>query len=308
MRSQALGLAEAIGLPFVEKRIAVPRTRWRALRDLLAPTHEGLDPSGDRLEPPWPRLLIACGRRSVGPAIAVRRAAVGATRVIYIQDPMVSPRHFDLVVPMRHDGLRGANVFSVDTALHRIRPTVLIEAAALGGRLKGNAPLLLGVLLGGSTRGTRARAGSGEALGRLLRHVHARSGARVVLTPSRRTGDAVRGALLAELGDAPWYEQWDGEEPNPLLGILAGADRLIVSGDSVSMVSEALATGRPVHVLPEDRPSRRRAAFVEALRRRGLISLLEGDDLDWSHASPGPVDATPGVAAEVARRFLVQPS
>jgi mitochondrial fission protein ELM1 len=302
MRSQALGLAEALQVPFVEKRIVVPR--WRALRDLVAPSLAGLDPSGDPLAPPWPRLLIACGRRSVGPAIAVRRSATGATRVVYIQDPKVSARHFDLVVPMRHDGLHGSNVLSVDTALHRIRPDVLAQAAGVGERLKAEAPLLVAVLLGGATRRRHVRAGTAEALGRLLRNVHGRSGARVVLTPSRRTEDEVRRALLAELGNLPWYWQWDGEEPNPLLGILAASDRLIVSGDSVSMVSEALATGKPVHVLPEERPSRRRAAFIEALRRSRLISCVEGSDLDWSHASPGPVDATPAVAAEVARRFL----
>ena len=55
-----------------------------------------------------------------------------------------------------------------------------------------------------------------------------------------------RHALAAK----PFGTLWDETGDNPYFGILALADRLIVTAESISMISEALATGRPVHVLP----------------------------------------------------------
>ena len=74
---------------------------------------------------------------------------------------------------------------------------------------------------------------------------------------------------------------------------------LIVTGESISMISEALATGRPVHVLPLEGHGRRHDAFLTRIAARRFVSVMEGDDLDWSFAGPGPVNATPVVAARI---------
>ena len=50
----------------------------------------------DPLKPPWPDLLIATGRHSVAASILVRRLSRGKTRTVQIQNPVISPRHFDL--------------------------------------------------------------------------------------------------------------------------------------------------------------------------------------------------------------------
>src|SRR5579875_2269439 len=89
MASQALGLAEATGFPFVEKRLAI-RQPWAALppQAWLFPLR-AIGPRGDALRPPWPDLVIACGRLAAMPALAVRRAGRGRTIAAQIQDPRV---------------------------------------------------------------------------------------------------------------------------------------------------------------------------------------------------------------------------
>jgi uncharacterized protein len=308
MRSQALGLAEALGLPFTEKRIRL-RAPWSWLPGHLAlAALSGLDPAHERLTPPWPRLVISCGRRSVAAAIAVRRAAAGRTIAVHIQDPHVPVRHFDLVVAMRHDGLAGDNVLVVDTALHRVSPDKLRAAAEeWRSRLRTGGEPLLGVLLGGRNRHYAWTAERVGQLAAILRRAHDEHGMAVFVTPSRRTEAHVTAELAARFAGEPWLAIWDEAEPNPYFGLLALADRLVVTGDSVSMISECLATGRPVHVLPLAGRGRRHEAFLEGLVERRLVSLADSDDLDWSWAGAAPVDATPEAAARVNRLLAAAP-
>src|SRR3954452_9802179 len=65
MASQALGVAEAAGLPFIEKPLAVLRPwLWAAPLLWVAPLHavtqsDGTQ-AGRRLTPPWPDAVIGC--------------------------------------------------------------------------------------------------------------------------------------------------------------------------------------------------------------------------------------------------------
>lgn len=299
MRSQVIGLAEAIGLPFVEKQITL-RAPWSWLPGHLCPfALSGLDPAADRLEPPWPRLLISCGRRSTAASIAVRRRAGGRTVTVHIQDPQVPPTAFDLVIPMRHDGLSGGNVFSVDTALHRMSAKALAEAERTWrGQLKPQGGKLLGIVLGGANRHYRFTPAIVAALRSTIGRAHDQ-GYDVIVTPSRRTGPEVMNTLKQAFGDESWYSQWDGESDNPYVGILALADRLVVTGESVSMVSEALATGHPVHVLPLEGHGRRHELFLANLAEREMVSRIDDAELDWSWSGCPPADATPQAAQRV---------
>src|SRR4051812_16326708 len=79
MASQALGLAEASGLPFIEKRLAIrPPWRWLPPQLWIAPLNAATE-AGRPLRPPWPDLVIGCGRNTARPALAVRYASGGRT-------------------------------------------------------------------------------------------------------------------------------------------------------------------------------------------------------------------------------------
>jgi mitochondrial fission protein ELM1 len=259
-----------------------------------------LDPAGDPLAPPWPRLLVACGRRSIGPALAVKRLSGGRTVAAYVQNPEFAGRHFDLVAALPHDGVAGPNVVTLRTALHPITPARLILAGAeWRHRLAPRGEGLIGALLGGDNSGYRLSAAVMARLAALLKRAHREHGYSVVITPSRRTGDQAKRILAQALAGSAWASIWDGEGPNPYLGILALSERLIVTGESISMVSEALAAGRPVHVLPLEGKARRHDAFLARIVDERLVSLIDGDDLDWDFGGQKPVVST----AEPARRI-----
>ncbi len=288
--AQAVGLAEALGWPF-ETVVVRPRPPWSWLPAHCQPP--GLLRGGlERpLGPPWPDLLIACGRRSAAVALAIRRASAGAVFTVFVQHPRAPARHFDLVVAPRHDGLAGPNVVATRAALHRVTPQKLAAAAtAWRGRLGG---LRVAVLLGGRTRSHRFSRASIASLAAGL----AGLAGPVAVTPSRRTDAGAVAELRARLPGA-WF--WDGAGENPYLGMLALARHIVVTEDSVSMTSEAIATGKPVYAARMAGGNRRLARFQAALIADGIVRPFDGGLAEWRYE---PVNETPRIAEEIRRRM-----
>jgi hypothetical protein len=298
-RTQARGLAEAVAPGAEEKTIGLKAPWSLAPPWLWGLTLRGLDKTKDVLAPPWPDLVVSCGRRAAKAAIAVKRASGGRTLAVHIQNPLAPLREFDLVIAMRHDGIDGPNVMQIDTALHDVTPAVLGQAAEAWRARFGHLPRpLTGVLLGGSTRRHPFGVEQAKDLARRLEAV--RDGGGLAITPSRRTPADVKAALReAFAGDAGVY-LWDEQGDNPYRGILALSDRLVATGDSVSMVSEAVASGHPTAVFDLGGGARH-ARFIENLVQRRLAVRL-GDEAFLPPAGEG-ANATPA-AIEAVRRLI----
>ena len=284
MRTQARGLAVAVADHVVEKTVQ-GLFSWSA---------------GDRLAPPWPDLVITCGRRSARHGLAVKRASGGATLAVHVQDPRGRADAFDLVIAMRHDAISpGAKVLLVDTALHDLTPHALATAGETWRpRLAGLGRPLVGAVVGGDLKGRPFTLADGRRLLAGLNRV--RQGGALAITPSRRTPASVLTLLRQALADDPAVFLWDQTGDNPYRGILALADRLVVTSDSVSMVSEALSTPHPVEVFDLD--FRRHQGFIQGLVDQGLVRRFVGDPAP--PAARAPVNATFEAAAVV--RALLQ--
>ena len=289
---QAEGLAAAVGRSH-EVRVVRLRRPWCWL-----PAHRqapGLLRAGlvERLGPPWPELLITCGRKSAAVSVAIRRAARGRCFTVHIQNPRAPLRHFDLVVPPRHDGIAGPNVLATRVALHRLTPEALAAAGETWRDRLG--ALNVAVLLGGRSRSHRFTPETVEALANDLAGLEGP----IAVTASRRTEPGVIAALRARL---PHARFWDGAGCNPYLGMLALARHIVVTEDSVSMTSEAVSTGKPVYAARMAGGNRRLARFQAALREEGIIRPFEGRLAEWRYE---PINETPRVAAELLRRMAV---
>ena len=300
MVSQVLGLAEALALEIVEKHLVI-RAPWRWLppeawvRPLAA-----LAPESDRLEPPWPDVVIGCGRMSIAPALAVRRASAGRSFAVQLQKPAWSSRCFDLVAAPRHDHVTGDNVILTRGALNRVTPARLeAEAARFRTDLAHLPRPLVAVLLGGDNAVYRLTERVAVELAEGLAAMCRSAGAGLAVTPSRRTGARALELIREHLRETPAVI-WEGGGANPYYGYLALADAVVATSDSVSMVSEACATGKPVHVFELEGGSAKFREFHRGLRRDGVTRPFEGRLEQWSYE---PLDDTARVAAEVRRRL-----
>lgn len=298
--SQGRGLAEALGLEPVFKRV---RASWpwqrlpgRFWLNPLARLAEG----SDRLDPPWPDVVISCGKIAAPLAAAMRRAGGGRIKAAHIQNPLMGLERFDVVVAPRHDRVRGDNVVSTIGAIHPVTPEKLGSAALRWAPVFASLPRpLVGVLIGGSngrfTLDASTMADFATRLGALSRQ----HGAGLAVTPSRRTGKTNEAVLAQALAGLPAFT-WDGQGENPYLGILAVADLLVVTEDSVSMTSEALATGKPVYVVRLPGDSARLRRFQDDLIAEGYTRPFTGALERWSYTPP---DDTARAARMCRQRF-----
>jgi len=305
MEIQCLGLAEALGLDPVVKRVA-GRKPLRWFTPWLRPWPIGnLRASSSPLAPPWPDLIIASGRQPIAPALKIRqlaRRAAPPKRVflLQIQHPAFDPWRFDLIVLPQHDPLRRANVLTTLGSMHRVTPARLAAASQrFAGLAEGLPRPLAGVLLGGNSRWHRFTVARGAALGAELAAMARASGCGLLLTASRRTPPETLEALLAPLQSVA-HRLWDGAGANPYYGILALADLLVVTEDSVNMTSEAVAAGKPVLVAAMEGGKPKFTRFHAEMRAQGYTRSFAGRFESWAQR---PFDEPSQVAAEVKRRL-----
>lgn len=302
MRSQARGLASVVAAN-VEEKVIQLRPLWRHAPAGTPGLLHGLKPSADALRAPWPDLVVSCGRRAGAVALALKAKSGGRFKLVHVQDPQTAPRGFDLVIAMPHDRVAGPNVLKVGTALHDVRPERLAAAAQVWGpRLAALPRPYVGVLLGGSTQKIEFDLEEADRLQAGLARLQATTGGSLLIVPSRRTPRAVARYFQTMARAFPGVWAWSGEGDNPYLGVLALADRLVVTADSVSMISEALTTPAPVEVfmLPV---RERHANFVFGLFDRALAAPFTGDARP---AAPRQIVDATAQAALAVRRLLAR--
>ncbi len=294
LQAQALGLAEAAGLT-PELRVLAPRQPWRWIPPSLWPAP--LAAVADAVRPPVPRLAIGCG--GVGAAVGAALGRRGAA-VVQVQHPRMDPRRFDLIVAARHDGLTGPNVVVTRTALHRVTPARLAQAAEQWRDRLAHLPRpLVAVLVGGSNGRFRLDTQVAGRLADELAGMMRRDEVGLAITPSRRT-DPLAARLLAEALAPLGAWVWDGGGENPYFGLLALADAIVVTTDSVSMISEAVATQAPVLLAALPGRSRRMGLFTAGLLGEDRIRPFAGRFAAWPVAA---LNDTPEAAAEMRRRL-----
>lgn len=298
---QALALAERMDLP-VRHLVLEPRAPWSWFAPRLLPGSDRALPLTQRaaFAPPWPQLAIGCGRSAALFTRLLRELSGGRCHTVQILDPRIDPAHWDTVIAPRHDGLAGPNVLNPLGSLNPIDDDWLADGRESCPQFDELPQPRTGVLIGGPRRGIPLGA---DYATRLITHLRARwqrEGGSLLVLASRRTPDDVMATLRRSLEGIPglcWSGPDDGRNPYP--GVLGWADRLVVTPDSVNMLSEACAVGCPVETLVEAGLPAKLQRFHHALREVGLLH-----DVDAATATrqPPPLRETAAIAAAVRAR------
>ncbi len=301
-RSQVLGVAACLGLPIEVKNLTYgPLAK---LPNVLLPVSQvTLDSSSRRqLGAPWPDLVIAAGRRTASIARHIKRSSGKSTSLVQIMNPGGSLKEFDLLCVPSHDpAVHGDNVITITGAPHGATRNVLAGARTTWMPKLTDLPApRIALMVGGSTR---RRAFTHPMARELAIRASAKAnaaGGSLLITTSRRTGTAA--SALIEAIDAPSrIFQWEDLTENPYLGFLACADVIIVTGDSISMCTEACASGVPVYLFaPPNLVSAKHDRFHQILRDIGYVSDL-GSDRD----APTHPTLNPGNEIATAARKLM---
>jgi len=310
--SQALGVAEALQRPFVAKDIRyTPLARLPNV--LTGASLLGLTPeSRMNLMPPWPDVVISAGRRTAPAVRWIKRNAGKPVMLAHLMNPGRSGAdEFDLIAVPRHDCVipngDAANVMRTTGAAHRLTPARLSSAAdSWASRVSGIPRPFIAVIVGGATHRKPFAPALAADLGRRVHRMAAEVGGSVLIATSRRTGPEEEQALLAVIPEPRRAFLWSQGGDNPYFGFLALADAIVVTGDSVSMCTEACAAPVPVYIYaPEGMVAPKHARLHKELYDLGLARPLDGPGVcfeEWHHATLNPADDVARALDELIRR------
>lgn len=286
MRAQCLGLVQALARlspltqPVYDLKITLP-TRWSWLpplgQEIYLKLSGGMNLSrflgfcqllSDHTDFPndLPDVIICCGRRTIAPVLALADHAQKQghpLKTIYLQDPRYGYHKFDLILAPEHDVAIKAvlqnqkHILPTKGAIHRIDAPALAQAKQdFADQFSPNhtnpnhSGPNLAVLLGGPNKGYHFPPELAKEWGQMLGDYARHHNGRLLVTASRRTPDDSQHAFQqACCAISPNTYIWDTQSPNPYLGLLAWADAIILTNDSVNMISEACATDKPVFML-----------------------------------------------------------
>jgi mitochondrial fission protein ELM1 len=318
-RGQVRALVDALGWPSETRQLDYRRHVF--LPHLLGQaTLRGITAeSAALLRPPWPDLVISCGVRNEPVCRWIRARSGGRSRYVHVGRPWGKLESFDLVITTPQYRVPDRdNVVNNLLTLHGVTPASLAVVRPAWEADFAELPRpLIGVFAGGDsgpfTFGPKAAARLARRVSALARE----TGGSLLVSTSARTSPGAVDALREGLEAPHYFYRWQPDDPaNPYRGILAWADRLVVTADSIAMLSEACATGAPVQMFDlggmregeaVERDFRVGACLYAGLLRWGWqplsrdITLVHRQLLDrgrvtWLGEEPGPNPADAGQA------------
>ncbi len=249
--SQISGLANRLGGDVTTKRL-----RYNAMAGPLGLIRlvscRGIDAAGsDVLEAPWPDLIVSAGLKNEPVCRWIKARSGGRTRLVFLGRTWAQYDQFDLVVTTPQYRLpHERNVVHNLMTQHGVAaPRLAADRIRWGPRFTDLPRPILGVLIGGDSGPFVIGERAARRLARKIDVMVASRGGSAIVTTSARTRTDVADVLESALTvPASVHRYRSNDSDNPYFGILALADAFVVTSDSVAMLSEAAATGRPVHI------------------------------------------------------------
>ncbi len=291
-QNQCVGIAEAMDVAFNTHIIELAQP-WKTLSPWLK--FEGTYSFKSKIpKKPWPDILIISGRKSIAVARYIKKQSNGKTFTVFIQDPRISPANFDMVIAPMHDPITGKNVNNTFASANKITKDILSKAKDQFSTLSSLPGPKAAILIGGNSKHHKLSQKRAIEIADTLKSLPLS----LMITASRRTGEANAQILRDTLqGKADCYI-WDGQGENPYFSMLAQADYIFVTNDSASMMSESCTTGKPVYILPLEGKSRRLSNLQERLIQRGAARIFDGTLDKWNYE--------PLNDSQVAAKFILE--
>ena len=278
MISQVEGMAKALNAEYSHKIVRL-RFPWNLIPPKFTPISQIV--LKDKIyitENETPDIIISCGRKSVIPSILLKRKNSNIF-TIHIQNPKVNSKNFDVVIAPQHDSqYYGSNVYHSEGAIHYITYEE-IQAAKnyLSSKIKSNK--IVTIILGGPNKYYSFSKEQLMEIFQSIRQGFILNGYEAIIVPSMRTPKTIIELAKKEMGK--FGHVVDTVDKQAYLSAYALAKYVVVTCDSISMISEAAASGKPIYVahMKPKKDIYRFKRFFELFEHMGIIK---------NHISPLP--------------------
>ena len=226
--------------------------------------------------PPYPKVIISCGKNTAYTANLLKRKLKKKIISIFIQKPPINIKKFNIVITPKHDQCFGENVITTNGALTKINKSYIKKI-----KNKKRIPLILRkknlvVLIGGSSMHHKMTSKTLKEIKNKLVITSKKYKYKILIFFSRRTGKYNENYLRSNLTDKKFIFISPNSKKIIYLEALSCTMAIIVSSDSVSMVSEACSTGKSVYLFNIPTKSKKFSLFIKNLINLKLIKFFNG--------------------------------
>ncbi len=310
--SQSVGLAEEIGLEY--KIIKLDYSFFSILPNCFLST------SSLRISRKTkktiselnylPKIIISAGRRCAPIALYLQKKSEGQIKIIQIMNPNLNFKKFDFVILPKHDKIKSDNLPNLITtigSLTKINDKIIeSERQKFSAEFANISKTKIALLLGGSSKKTKFKKDSAIKLAKIASKVGKKMDAVLLILNSRRTDEEISVALKENLNcDFKFFDWKENTQRNPYLAIISYADFFIATGDSVSMISECGAMGKPLYIFDEENiSSNKHRKFHQNLFAENYAKKLEDQTEVLEKFSQKKLEETKRVASLIKNTFF----
>ena len=225
-------------------------------------------------KPPYPRIIISCGKSTAYYSRIIKKKTKNKIFSIFIQKPPININNFDLIISPKHDKCEGPNVIETQGALTKINLKYIKDIN------KKKPPRILkekfiSVLVGGNSRHHKITKSILNKIIKNLKSIEEKNKIRIFILISRRTGKKNYLYLKKKLINKNFIFVLPNSKKVSYLNALSFAKAIIVTSDSVSMVTEACSTGKPTYIIDIPTKSKRFSLFIKNLIHLKLAYYLK---------------------------------
>lgn len=275
--------------------------------------------SYENLMKSYSELIISCGSSLAGVNIFMSKENNAKNIVIMKPDIAVASKKFDLLIIPKHDNPpKAKNVVETRTSPNLIDEEMLKkDGESLRKRIQirdGNA---IGLLIGGDNPEFGLTVDIINSIIDNLSKFCALFNMDLLVTTSRRTPQKIEGILKNRLKNIPQCKLLvianEANIDEAVGGILSLSKVVIVSGESISMVSEAISSGKKVIVFPLEKKKeakQKHELALEDLKKEGYITISRPENLAsaiervWKDERPSKVLIDRDNIFEAVRRLI----
>ena len=225
-----------------------------------------------------PSFIITTGKRMAGVSIALKFILKDRVKNIHIQNPKLPFEYFDLLLIPEHDNITAKNVIQTKGALTFFNFNELNKFQEreinLIKRSKKNLVLLM---IGGNSKRHKPKNFDYYHLSMKVLEATKNLNCKLLVLLSRRT--PLKAAKILNYSFIKHDENFQivtSTEQNPYPEILQIADYIIVTSDSVNMVSETATLPIPLFVSKFSKETGKISNFLNNLEDLGILKKFEG--------------------------------
>ncbi len=275
MISQVKGLALAMNLEFTHKEVKI-NFPWNILPVGIVPimksTFSNLKDFNSSIPP---KFIISCGRKSVYISLFLKRKYKKQVVTIHIQNPKSKFDEFDAIISPRHDNLQISNSFVSRLAINHISEPLIIEEMNKFSNLliSYDSPICL-VLIGGQSNNYIFDDNEVDQLIKQIKKIKENQKIKFFFLFSRRTNKNIINKINFEFNNSDIV--WSNQKENPYIALLGFSKYIVCTSDSVSMISEAISSMKPVYIfrLRSSKSNNRIEDFNNFIISEGLARKL----------------------------------